>query len=534
MHELERTVSHGVVQHQLPPEEEATFPQLTQAGSHTDAYLETSPSGLVLAREAEAVVGSPQRGSQSTLVSHRHGATDPEKGIKAEDAKLVTWRENDPENPRNFSHSKKLLQVLLPTLLCFTAGLSSSLITGGLPEMAEHYHVSEEVVSLVVCVFVVGFGLGPLILSPLSEMYGRRIVYVVSVGLYFILTLPGCLTDSLAVMIIFRFFAGCCISGVMCNAAGSIGDLYSVNERGNMMATFSAILFASPALGPLMGGYLTIGAGWRWMWWFLFVFGGAVWIFTSILLVETYAPTLLKWRAQKLRKETGDSSIQTEQERQARPIGEIARETLLRPLVMLTTEATMICMSAYLCLVYGLLYAFFFAYPIVFGAHGFNAGEVGLTFLSVLIGIVIVACTACPLQERYYQRQVVKYNGNVPPEARLPLMMGCAILLPISLFIFAATSIKSVHWAVGIYISANTYLSVSYSQHSASAMAAKTAGRSLFGAGLVMYIVPMYKSIGHLWAGMTWAFISLVMVPIPFVFFKYGARIRSRSTMASL
>lgn len=139
MHELERAVSHGVVQHQLPPEEEATFPQLTQAGSHTDAYLETSPSGLVLAREAEAVVGSPQRGSQSTLVSHCHGAADPEKGIKPEDAKLVTWRENDPENPRNFSHPKKLcvcalcdLRALarfadLLTLTCDVAFKSSSL-----------------------------------------------------------------------------------------------------------------------------------------------------------------------------------------------------------------------------------------------------------------------------------------------------------------------------------------------------------------------------------------------------------------------
>ncbi|GAA5891372.1 hypothetical protein JCM8208_002605 [Rhodotorula glutinis] len=536
MHDLERPLSHDVVQHALPPDEEPTFPQLTQAGSHTDAYLEASPSGLVLAREAEAPVVSNRHGSQSTLVSaqhHHHGvAADLEKGAAAhgDDAKLVTWKVDDPQNPRNFSRSKKWIQTLLPTLLCFMAGLSSSLITGGLPEMAAHYNVSEEVITLTVCVFVVGFGLGPLLLSPLSEMYGRRIVYVVSVFLYFIWTLPECITDSVAVLIIFRFLAGCSIAGVMCNAAGSIGDVWHVNERGFPMAIFSGILFISPCLGPLLGGYITIRAGWRWMWWVLFIFGGAVWVFTSLTLVETYAPTLLKWRAQKLRKETGDPTIVTEQERQGRPLADIAHETLLRPLVMLATEPVMLCMSGYLCLVYGLLYAFFFAYPIVFMGHGFDAGQVGLCFLSILVGIGLTSITAVPLQERYYQRQVVKHQGHPPPEARLPLMMVCAVILPVSLFIFAATSDPSVHWAgplvsgipfgfalVGIYSSANTFIAVTFSQYSASAMAAKTLARS----------------IGNFWAGMTWAFISLAMLPIPFVFFFYGAQIRSRSAMAS-
>ncbi|BGP50478.1 hypothetical protein JCM10450v2_006397 [Rhodotorula kratochvilovae] len=548
MHDLERTVSHGVVQHPLPAEEERTFPQLTQAGSHTDAYLETSPSGLVLAREAEAPIASR---SQSTLVSggHHHDQkkmADPEKGAAADDAKLVTWKPDDPENPRNFGKAKKWVQTLLPTLLCFMAGLSSSLITGGLPEMAEHYRVSEEVITLTVCVFVVGFGLGPLLLSPLSEMYGRRIIYIISVGLYFIMTLPSCVTDSVAVMVIFRFIAGCAIAGVMCNAAGSIADVWAINERGFPMAIFSGILFISPCLGPLLGGYITIRADWRWMWWVLFIFGGVVWVFTAVALRETYAPTLLKWRAQKLRKETGDETIMTEQERQGRPLSEIAHETLTRPLVMLATEPIMLCMSGYLCLVYGLLYAFFFAYPIVFMGHGFDAGQVGLCFMSILIGIAICSFTAIPLQERYYQAQVVKHNGTPPPEARLPLMIACALVLPISLFIFAATSIPSVHWAgalvsgipfgfalVGIYTSANTYIAVTFSQYAASAMAAKTLARSLCGAGVTMFIVPMYKSIGNLWAGLTWAFIASAMLPIPFIFFKYGAKIRGRSAMAS-
>ncbi|GAA6013543.1 hypothetical protein JCM10207_004769, partial [Rhodosporidiobolus poonsookiae] len=169
----------------------------------------------------------------------------------------------------------------------------------------------------------------------------------------------------------------------------------------------------------------------------------------------------------------------------------------------------------------------------------------GLCFLSILIGILLVATTACPLQERYYQRQVIKHNGDVPPEARLPLMMGCCVLLPISLFIFAATSIEKVHWAgalvsgipfgfslVGIYISANTYLAVTFSRYSASAMAAKTFLRSMAGASMPMWVPGMYSSIGHFWSGATFAFIAVAMSPIPFVFFFYGAQIRGKSKMA--
>ncbi|GAA6049248.1 hypothetical protein JCM3770_005904 [Rhodotorula araucariae] len=551
---LERAISHGVIQRQLSSEEEETFPQLTQRGTHTDAYLEETRTGLVLASEAAAdfpVSTSASRSrsrSQATLVSSpqaaKGAAGDPEKGVV--DAKLVTWVENDPENPRNWSNRKKWLQTFLPSLLAFLSGFASAIITGGMPEMAEHFGVSELVVNLTVCVFVVGFGLGPLILSPLSEMFGRRIVYIVSMGLFAIFTLPGCITNSFAVMVVFRFIAGCFASGVMCNAAGSIGDLWSVNERGIKMAAFSSVLFASPCLGPLIGGYITLTIGWRWMWWVLFIFAVVTWAFTSILLVETYAPTLLKWRAKKLRKETGDASIMTEQERQGRPLAEVANESLLRPLVMLTTEPIMTAFSGYLCLIYGLLYAFFFAYPIVFIPHGFNTGEVGLTFMSIMIGIALVAVTGVPLQERYYERQVVKHNGHPPPEARLPLMMVCSLVLPISLFIFASTSIKSVHWAgalisgipfgyslVGIYISANTYLAVTFSQYSASAMAAKTFIRSMVGASCVMWVPPVYGAIGNLWAGMIFAFLSVAMMPIPFIFFKYGGKIRGRSKMAT-
>ncbi|ORY89010.1 major facilitator superfamily domain-containing protein [Leucosporidium creatinivorum] len=420
---LERTISHGVVQHPIPSGDEAIFPQLTEAGPHTDAFQQETNTGLVLASEVEphSSSGSPT----STLV---HSAKDPEKG--GVDAKLVTFVEGDPSNPRNFSKTKKWTATLLATLLCFDSGFASSIITGGLTPMRQQFNVSADVINLSVCLFVVGFGVGPLFFAPLSEMYGRRVIYLISMAFFFVFTIPCAVAQNVETLIICRFFAGLGASAPMTNAGGTIGDVWAVNERGNKMATFSSILFASPCLGPLVGGYIAESVSWRWIYWVLLIFSGFCWLVAFAFLPETYAPTILRWRAEQLRKETGDDTIQTEQERQRRSAADIAKESLLRPLQMLFTEPIMICFSGYLCLIYGLLYAFFFAYPIVFEeGHGFSYGQVGLTFLSILVGIVLVGAFACPLQERYYQRKIVEGGGSTVPETRLPLMMICSLLL---------------------------------------------------------------------------------------------------------
>ncbi|KAM0749043.1 MFS general substrate transporter [Meredithblackwellia eburnea MCA 4105] len=539
MSSLGRTLSHGTVQKPLSAVDDITFPSLTTTGPHTDAFQEETATGLVSAKEVEGAELS--RSTTSTRVDTVHDVE------KAKDAKLVTWLENDPENPRNLSKSAKWVNTGLATLLCFVAGFGSSIITGGLDPMAAEFHVSGEVINLSVCVYVVGFGLGPLFFSPLSEVYGRRVVYLISMAMFFVFTIPSAVAKDAAVLIVFRFLAGVGASACMCLAGGSIADCWDSNERGYKMVAFSATLFASPCVGPPIGGYIAMYTSWRWIYWVLLIFIGVAWLAAFAFLKETYSPVLLARRARQLRQETGDQSIMTEQELHRRPLSDVVFEALVRPLVMLFTEPIMALFSAYLCLIYGLLYGFFFSYPIVFQiGHNFSWGQTGLCFFGILIGIALVAVTACPLQEQYYQRKVAEGNGQTIPESRLPLMMGCAVLLPISLFIFAWTSIPSVSWVgpavagvpfgyalIGIYISANTYLVEVFSSYAASAMAAKTFIRSMVGASMPMWITYMYTRLGNGWAGSVLAFISLAMIPIPFTFFFYGEKIRQMSNRAS-
>ncbi|ORY90644.1 MFS general substrate transporter [Leucosporidium creatinivorum] len=533
------TVLSQVSQHPASPGDEATFPQLTERGPITDAYVETTATGLVDAEEAER-----EMSRTTSRTAYNPDASSAEKGKPEHDAKLVTFLDDDPENPRNFSQLTKWIVTVIATSMCFAVGISSSIITGGLRETREEFHSSQEVVNLTVCVFVIGFGVGPMFMSPLSELIGRKLVYLISMGLFCIFSIPCAVAKSMAVLIVFRFLAGTAASVPMCNAAGSIADVWSINQRGFKMSAFSSMLFLSPCLGPLFGGYMAMNISWRWLYWLQCIMAGALFLAVLVLMPESYAPTILARRAKRLRKETGDSSIMTEQERRRRPTSEIVSEALLRPFIMLCTEGIMIAFAGFLCLIYGLLYGFFFAYPIVFEqGHGFNSGQTGLAFLGIFVGICICGCVFCPLQENYYQRKVLEGNGHADPEHRLPMMMVGAVILPISLFIFAWTSNPKTHWAgavvsgipfgcalVAIYISANSYLVDTYNLYGASAMAAKTLIRSLAGASVPIY---MYARLGNEWAGSLLAFISVGMAPIPFLFWFKGAALRKRSKMAS-
>lgn len=140
-------------------------------------------------------------------------------------------------------------------------------------------------------------------------MYGRRVIYLISMAFFFIFTIPCAVAQNVETLIVWwvsavsfpphlrsladplcicsRFLAGLGASAPMTNAGGTIGDVWAVNERGNKMAAFSSILFASPCLGPLVGGYISESVSWRWIYWVLLIFSGVCWLIAFAFLPET-------------------------------------------------------------------------------------------------------------------------------------------------------------------------------------------------------------------------------------------------------
>ncbi|GMK57561.1 hypothetical protein CspeluHIS016_0403950 [Cutaneotrichosporon spelunceum] len=522
------------------------FPSLTQAvtlGS-TNEYRTETQAGYIRASELENGI--------KPMASIR-GLHEPVNDNLArqitkvvEDKKIVTWRENDPENPWNWSTARRWVYTAIASIAVMQVAMSSAIVTGDFPDQMEEFGVSSTVIALTVSLPVCGFGLGPLLWSPMSELFGRRPLWIIPFLVYIIFNIPCALAPNIGCLLACRFLVGFFGSGPLTLAGGTIADIWGPKERGFAIALFAAAPYGGPVIGPLIGGFIGKYAGWQWLYWVNMIAAFVTWCFICIL-PETFAPTLLKKRAEALRAETGDDSYVTEQEVLSRPLKEIVIETLIRPFQMLVEEPILLLMSLYVSLVYGLLYAYFFAYPVVFGeGYGWDDAKIGLTFCSVLIGVAIALCIT-PLLEKRYQAKL----PNVTPEDRLPGMLIGGPWVPISLFIFGWTAppyvtphgaswvgpcISGIPFGVGmvlVYSSANGYLIDAFPGYVASALAAKTVVRSGMGAAMPLFIPQMYHRLTNGGAASLLGGLAIIMAMIPWAFSKWGRKIRMRSKRAA-
>jgi MFS family permease len=227
-------------------------------------------------------------------------------------------------------------------------------------------------------------------------------------------------------------------------AGGTIADIWNIEERGMAIAYFAAAPYCGPVIGPIVCGWITVGShGLNQFFWVNLGFSGVMLIIVG-LIPETYAPVILKQRATKLRKETKDMNIITEQEKVKLTLREIIRTSLIRPITMILTEPVLDLMCMYIVLIYAMLYAFFFAYPVIFGKlYIYNDGQIGLMFIPILIGAGF-ALVATPSIEKQFKRTCARRDPT--PEDRLIGAMVGAPFIPISLFILGATSYRYIIW----------------------------------------------------------------------------------------
>ncbi|XXH01730.1 hypothetical protein Hte_008091 [Hypoxylon texense] len=463
------------------------------------------------------------------------------------DPYLVIWLPNDPRNPMNFTDAKKWLITGVVAFATLSVALVSSAYSGGIAEIMAQFSISQEVAILGVSLFVLGFAIGPLLWAPLSELFGRQVLFFGTYGALTAFNAGCCAAQNSWTLIILRFFAGAFGSSPLTNAGGVIADMFPASQRGQAMAIFAAAPFLGPVLGPIIGGFLGESAGWRWVMGFLAAFSGTLWILGSLLVPETYAPVLLRRRAAKLSKMTGKHYISMIDRDQGRmTLGESFKIALSRPWILLFKEPIVFLLSLYMAIIYGTLYMLFAAFPIVYQrGRGWSAGIGGLAFLGILVGMLFAIAYTFPDNKRYIRVQG-RNAGFAPPEARLPPTLVGSVFLPIGLFWFAWTNYPSIHWIVSImagvpfgfgmvlvFLSIMNYLIDSYTIFAASVLAANSVLRSLFGAAFPLFTTYMYNNLGIHWASTIPAFLALACVPFPFLFYKYGASIRERCKFAA-
>ena len=320
-------------------------------------------------------------------------------------------------------------------------------------------------------------------------------------------------------------------------------DIWGPEERGVALSVGIGTVFASPVLAPVMGNFIAASyLGWRWTAWLSGIMGLACSVLILVALPETFAPVLLRRKARKARK-NGNPAAHSQFDETGGGLGQVARVYLIRPFVLLATEPILLLITIYQAFVYGILYLIFESFPIAFKENrGWELGVSSLPFLAILVGILLGATTVIWHTRTKFVASVRANNGQVIPEARLPLMIAGGILLPIGCFIFAWTSdpnltyagmiVGSIPMGMGlfmIFVQCINYIVDVYLMIANSAIGGNTFVRSFFGAGFPLFAPYMYHGIGVNWATSVLGFVAIAMIPIPVVFYLYGHIIRSWS-----
>lgn len=119
--------------------------------------------------------------------------------------------------------------------------------------------------SFSVTVYILGFCIGPLIIAPLTDIYGRSVIFRASNLCFFLFTLACAFSPSLICLILLRFLAGCFGGTPMAIGGAVISDLHDVGQREAPMAFYSVGIMMGPTLGPVFGGLITGTLGRRWV-----------------------------------------------------------------------------------------------------------------------------------------------------------------------------------------------------------------------------------------------------------------------------
>jgi len=463
---------------------------------------------------------------------------------------LVDWyTTDDPANPQNWSNLKRGSVAFIICLYTFAVYTGSAIYTSSEQGVMEKFGVSPTDVSLPLALYVLAYGIGPLLFAPLSEIpiIGRNPVYVATFTIFVILSVPTALVNNFAGLLVLRFLQGFFGSPCLANGGATMQDMYSLLKLPYALTVWVSAAYCGPALGPLLSGFAVTSKGWRWSLWEILWIAGPILILMVLFVPETSTPNILLRRADRLRRLTGDTRLQAQSEINAKGLNPTAViiDALIKPIEITIKDPAIAFVNLYTSIVYGIYYSFFEVFPLVYPPmYGFSLGIIGVVFTCILVSCVI-GIAAYTSYLRWYLIPDILKNGLRAQESRLvPALFGC-FGPPIGLFLFAWTANPSIHWiasVIGITIYGATvfvvmqcifvYVPLSYPQYAASLFASNDFFRSSLACGSILFARPLFINLGVARGVSLLAGLSTLGVVGMFTLYFMGAKLRSRSKFA--
>ncbi|OJA10286.1 hypothetical protein AZE42_05006 [Rhizopogon vesiculosus] len=431
---------------------------------------------------------------------------------------LVNFDEGDPRDPKNFSYARKWAITLTCCVFSAITAAASSSYSISYESMMKDLNCTEFQATLGLGLYAVGFGIVPLVSSSFSEECGRRPVYIASSVLFLLAEVMNALAPNIQTVIVSRVLQGVFGSTGASLVGGTIADIWQPHERGVPMSMFAFSSICSLGLGSVFGGLIAASPhlGWRWVQWVHVMFAGAFVLSVILVFSETRSSIVLARIAKDVRKTTGDPRYRTNAEIDKPNILSLIKTSCTRPLYLLLTEPIVQSFSLWCGFTWGVVYC--------------------LLDVAAIMGLI-----ANVYQETLYR----KYFATKGQEARLYVPCVAAIVLPVSMFIYAWTASPNIHWIVpvigltafmtGVFVIlqvAFLYLADCYGPYASSAQAGQSLARNVMALIFPLITQQMFATMTYKWALTLWALLSAVMAPIPWVLFFFGSGIRSRSKVS--
>ncbi|OLN87074.1 putative transporter C1529.01-like protein 7 [Colletotrichum chlorophyti] len=449
----------------------------------------------------------------------------------------------DPENPREWPASFKWFIVGLQAMTAFTVTftcISVVPIAGHIiGDLGEDESSKATASALLVTIWELGEAAGPLLIAPLSEIYGRYPVMNAANILFITATVLAALSTSTGLLIGARALTGLAVASNVLNPA-IIGDMFVPENRGSAMSMVSLAPLVGGAVGPMISGAIAQNLGWRKVLWLSAGLATTCELLFLTYFRETYKMTILRRRAANHADEHGAP---------LHPAGVDDHKSLLklwesvkRPGLVLFKSHVLLALSLFGSITFAYFYVMSISLPnILQDVYGFSPTLTGLSFMSFSVGSFVSVLVSNFSLDKIY----VKLRGTDPtgrPEYRLPLVIIGAFTLPLS--ITAYGWIAQLHLHVGLLLVAvamlgftllmaslplSAYVVDATGLYSASAMTGIIVTRCLAGTFLPLASGPLVESFGYGWGFTMLGAFSICLAPIPVIIMRYGHVWRQKS-----
>ncbi|KAI1082942.1 putative florfenicol exporter [Whalleya microplaca] len=507
-----------------------------------------------IVKQEDAVVGTV---ADPTMKSVTGNPEDLEPGSDLQESEVVrhleqlkkqfgaTWEgPDDPEDPYNWSPSRKISIGLIVSVGQLVTLMSASMMAAALHDISSDLQINASTAQITFSTYFLGLAFGPCVIAAISEMNGRKNIWMFS-NVWYILWNSLCpVGKSKALMVIGRFLAATGASAGITLTGPVMADMYLAKDRGKSLAIAAFLPYLGPALGPIVGGLITQFVYWPWLFWIVSIFNALITLIGTILIKESYTPVLLRRKAARQSQQPIDPAMSPSKWLFWHDVLRRLAVNLQRPILLLIQRPIVQVISLFLALNFGIYTLVLSTYATLWiDQYGQDAFQSSLHYLSISVGCTVSAQVGGRIMDWIYGhlRDRPKNKGEGMPEFRVPYMGFGVLLVPVGL-LWYGWSAQDLHPWIAVDIGAAVFTSGSFllgqallaytldefGVHGASANASTRLLSNVLGFAFPIFAPQLYQKLGYGWGNSLLALIFVVFgFPVPLCLWIWGAKLRA-------